>query len=710
MLKFLGGRKRSRNAVLLVFVGIMALSLVGFFSAWSGGAAGILRGSGGTDTAIAKVGGYEVTAKELKNALNSFGQQMSQGQGQTRQDDLKTLYDLYGQQVLDGLIRQKLILYEADQLNLGASDSEVQSRLRQIFTPWPGAEGYRMRLQQGGMTPDVFEENIRASIAQEHLRSFITAAVEVDPKAAEDDYRKSNTSYDVRWAEIDPEKFRDKVQVSDPDLRAYFDSHKDDFKITTEQRRAHYIFIDQNKAGEAIQIPDEELQRDFNPERYMKQVRVSEIVLNVPKAPAAESKDKTANANAGEQKSPGAEELLRKKAQDIAQRAQGAEGKPAEDFAKLAREFSEDPATKAKGGDLGWINKDDKRDTDDPLNRVFNMKQDEVSQPINRGNKYYLLKVTDRKMPTIADARDELLKAARSRTGYSKAVEIATEAEQNLKQSKDAAGVVADINKKYGAQMATVKELPFFAQGDTLPELGNASELESAIFELQNPNDVGDRLNVDKGFAIPQYLEKRDPHDATFEETKDKVEKTYRGVKAAEIAEQRAKELAKAQNGDDLKRMADGLGLKVDERPTLNASDSIGPLITETNRTPIYKLNVGEITKDPIKTDNNVYVVAVLKSRKDADMGAPFQKDRKSIEQRLLDEKRNVFFSTYLAMTQKQLNEQGKIKIYEDAIAATIDSGTAASGQSQPRTPSGPQSRPRRSPVGPQGSPLPGKR
>ncbi|HXU35752.1 MAG TPA: SurA N-terminal domain-containing protein [Blastocatellia bacterium] len=709
MLKFLGGRRRSRNALLLIFVGLMALSLVGFFSIGSGGAAGILRGSGGSDTPIAKVGGYEVTTKELKNALISFGQQIAQGQGQSRQDDLKTLYDLYGTQVLDSLIRQKLILYEADQLNLGASDNEVQTRLRQIFTPWPGAEGYRMRLQQGGMTPDVFEENLRASIAQEHLRSFITAAVEVDPKAAEEDYKKSNTSYDVRWAEIDPEKFRDKVQVSEPDLRAYFDGHKDDFKITTEQRRARYVFIDQNKAGEAIQIPDEELQRDFSPERYIKQVRVSQIVLNVPKAPAGEAKDKKAPEKAGDAKGPSAEELLRKKAAEIAQRAQGAEGKPGEDFAKLAREFSEDQATKAKGGDLGWINKDAKRDTDDPLNRVFNMKQDEVSQPINRGNKYYVLKVTDRKLPTIADAREELLKAARSRTGYSKAVEIATEAEQTLKQSKDAAAVAADINKKYGAQMATVKEPPFFAQGDTLPELASASEFESSIFELQNPNDVADRINVDKGFAIPQYLERRDPHDAVFEEVKDKVEKTYRGVKATEMAEQRAKEIAKAQNPDDLKKMAEGPGVKVDERPTLNASDSIGPLITEPNRAAIYKLNVGEVTKTPIKTDSNVFVVAGLKSRKDADMGAPFQKERKSIETRLLDEKRSTFFSTYLAMTQKQLNEQGKIKIYEDAIVAAIDSGTAASGQPQSR-PTAPSRTTRRSPLGPQGGVLPGKR
>ena len=119
-----------------------------------------------------------MTVQDLKAALTNFGQQISQGQGKNAKQDLNTLYDMYGPQVLDGLIRQKLILYQADQLNLGASDREVQSQLRQIpmFNPWPGPEGYRLRLQQQfgvGMTPVRFEDQLRGSIAQEHLRSFI---------------------------------------------------------------------------------------------------------------------------------------------------------------------------------------------------------------------------------------------------------------------------------------------------------------------------------------------------------------------------------------------------------------------------------------------------------------------------------------------------------------------------------------------------------
>ena len=708
MLKFLRGRKRSRNALLLIFVGVMALSLVGFFSAWSGGAAGLLRGAGGSETVVAKVGSYEVTAKELKDSLTNFGQQVSQGQGKTKQDDLATLYGLYGPQVLDNLIRQKLILYEADRLSLDATDNEVQSRLKQVFSPWPGSEQYRLRLQQAGITPVSFEGQLRASIAQEHLRSFITAAVELDPKLVEEEYRRNNTSFAVRWVEADPEKLRDKVQVTEADSRAYFDAHKADFRINSEQRHARYIFVDQNKAGEAIQVSDDDLKQDFDPDRMVRQVRVSKIVLNVPKQATDESKGKNAS-----EKKPDIEEEIRKKAQGIVQRAQGAEGKPAEDFAKLARELSEDSSTKNKGGDLGWINRSDKRDTDDPLNRVFNMQKDEVSQPIKKGDQYYILRVTDRRIPTFAEVRDDLLKAARSRKGYSKAVEIATEVEQKFKESKNGETVVAELNKKYGAQVTFVKDTPFFSEGDTLPELGSASEFESAIFELQNPGDVSDRMNVDKGFAIAQYVEKRDPHDPAFEEVKDKVDKAYRSDKARELALERAKEIAKARTPDELKQLGTSMGLKVDERTAVSGTDSIGPLVTDATRAPLYKLNPGEITKEPIKADSNVYVVAALIGRKDADMGEPFQKERKSIEQRLLDEKRNVYFSTYLALTEKQLKDAGKIKVYDEAVAAAVQSpGGAPTAASQPQLPASGGRAPRRRPSGAQGLPggLPGRR
>ncbi|HWP44929.1 MAG TPA: SurA N-terminal domain-containing protein [Blastocatellia bacterium] len=700
MLKFLSRRKRSRKALLWAFILLLALGLIVVFTPGPGG----LQGVASDDTAVAEVGDYEVTLKELRTTLSSYGQQLSQGQPGMQMNDLGFLYSIYGKQVLDGLIRQKVVLYEADRLNLKTTDQEVQERLRQIFNPWPGADAYRAQLRQSGMTPVQFEDSIRASIAEQKLRSYITAATRVSPQEVEEDYRRSNTSYMVRWVDVSADTFRDKVQFTDADLRAFFDARRSEFRIDTEQRRARYIFIDQNKAGETIQVSDDELRAEFNPERGVRQVRVSQIVLNIPKEPP---KRTDAQNPADQSAAPPAttpEEETRKKAEELIARAKGEGGKPAEDFAALARQYSEDAKSRAAGGDIGWVNKDDKRESDDPLNRVFSMQKDEVSQPIRKGDQFYILKITDRKLPTFEESREQLLKEARARKGYTKAVEIASEAAQRFKESKNAEAVAAELNSKHGAEVAVVRQTPFFAEGDSLPDLGAAAEFQSAVFDLENPGDITEYLSVNNGFAVAQYTEKRDPHDAEFEEVRSKVEDRYRTEKAREMAAEKARQLAGSASPDALKSAADAAGLKTDERAGLSGNDSIGPLVSEANRRAVYNLNPGEVTREPVKVESSdSYVVAALISRKDADMGEPFQKERKSIEERLLDSKRSTLFSAYMAQAQERLKREGEIKIYQDTIDSALASTSAVPGASPQSTgfPSTPgRTSPRRRPQG----------
>ena len=672
MLKFLSKRKRSRNLFLYGFIFLMTVGLIGFFSVAVSGEKGLFGGSISNDSAVAKVVGYKITVKEFRDQLAQFGQQM--GQGSTRFNDPASIYPMYGTQVLDGLIKQKLIQYEADELGLTATDDEVRDRIKQIFNPWPGGAQYKSTLLQRGTTPDQFEDELRASVSEEKLRSYVTAGVQVTEKEIEDDYRKNKTNYNMRWVEVTPDKLKNKVQVSQADLENYFNQHKQDFHVDSEQRRARYIFIDENKAGETVQISEDDLHKAFDPERGVKQVRVSQIEIKGPDDDAA-----------------------RKKADAVADRAKGSNGKPAEDFGALAREISEDAKTKAKGGDLGWVNKDDKREPDDPISRVFTMKKDEVSPPIKRGASYYILKVTDRKLPTFEESRAQLIKEAREQKKYSRAVDIAIDAEKRFKESKNADSVVAEINKQYGAQIASVRETPYFSQGDSVPELGpEAPAFESAVFQLSNAGEIGDHQNVKDGMAIPQYLDSKGAHDPSLDEVKSKVEDKVRLEKAKDLAGQNAKALAKAQSPDALKSMAESMGLTADERAGITGNDSIASLITEESRASIYKLNAGQVTPDPIKTESgDSYVVAAMLSRKDADMGDAFQKERKSIEDRLVNSKKDTIFSTFMTATEKRLKDQGKIKIYQSVIDNAMKAEIEATPQVPGAPPPGSGSRPR---------------
>lgn len=653
MLKFLSKRRRSQSLLLYLLIGLMCVGLIGFFTVVVSGEKGFFSGAASNDSTIAKVASYKITVQDMRDQLTAFSNQISQG-GAGGAQDVNSTYSMYGPTVLKGMIRNKLVLYEADQLGLMATDDEVRNKLGQLFNPWPGASEYKQRLLHAGYSsPEQFEQSLRAEISEEKLRSYITAGVQVTPQEVEDNYKKQNTNYDVRYVEVQPDNFKDKVQVTDNDLQTYFNSHKSDFHINGEQRKAKYLFIDQNKAGELVQVSDDDLKKDFNPERGVKQVRVSEIVLNVPKETSVQNSTP--------------DDETRKKAQALSDQAKGDNGKPGADFASLAKENSQDKS-KANGGDIGWVNKDDKRDSDDPLNRVFSMKVGEVSPPVKKGDKYYILKVTDRKIPTFEESKPQLLKEVRATKAYSKAVDVATDAEKKFKESKNADSVVAELNKQYGADILSVKETPFFNEGDKLPDLGVASDFESEVFQLQGTGEVGDKLNVTNGFAVPQFESKLGPHDPNFDEVKSKVEDAYRASKAKDLAKQKADELAKASNTDALKSMAEAAGLKPIDKPGISGNDPIGPLMTDSSRAAVYKLNDGQVTPAIKEDSGDSYVVVGLMHRKDADMGDAFKKQRASIESQLLQTKTGDLFETFLDSIQKQMTDEGKIKIYQSVL------------------------------------------
>jgi peptidyl-prolyl cis-trans isomerase SurA len=66
-----------------------------------------------------------------------------------------------------------------------------------------------------------------------------------------------------------------------------------------------------------------------------------------------------------------------------------------EDFAKLAREASDDPATRAEGGDLGYFGKDMLPKAIEEM--VFAMKVGEVRGPVRADRGFHVIKLIDRK-------------------------------------------------------------------------------------------------------------------------------------------------------------------------------------------------------------------------------------------------------------------------------------------------------------------------
>ncbi len=143
--------------------------------------------------------------------------------------------------------------------------------------------------------------------------------------------------------------------------------------------------------GSKVSITDADLQSYY--ERHMKtganaEIRVSHIFIAIPDdADAATVLEKEKQA-----------------------KALGERAKKGEDFAKLAKEFSEDRATRAEGGDMGFFGKD--MGLPKPIEElVFTMDKGQIGGPVRGNRGFSVLKVVERRAKDVkpfAEIRENL--------------------------------------------------------------------------------------------------------------------------------------------------------------------------------------------------------------------------------------------------------------------------------------------------------------
>ncbi len=653
MLKFFSRLERTRNTVLIIFAVLMVVSLV-FFYAPSRNAA-IADPMRSTDV-VAEVGDEDIMVSKLATLKENY-RQMFGGQFNMAQ---------FGgdRRILDGLIRQSVISQEAARLGLAASDAEVASEIRRTFRDptsgtFVGFDRYKDSVISRYGSIEEYERQVRDQIAAQKLEAFVTAGVRVSEDEVREDFRRRNTSFDLIYVPVTAEKLAAKLQPSDADLRAYYDSHQTDFRVLEDRKKISYIFVDQAKVGEKLDISDADLQSEYDKlpaENKQAGVRVQQIVLRVAR--------------------PDLDETVRTKAEELVKRARGDGGNAtAEEFAELARGNSEDPATAKNGGLIDGVVRKNVNKPDDPLQTTLTMTEGAISEPIKYGNSYYIFRRGESVPKSFADARQELLVSLRNRRSYAVAAQLAARIADRLKESKDVAQVASEFAAEANSASAKemIRETPFVKPGDTVPEIGSSPQFEEAIKPLANPNDVGERVSIKGGFAVPLLVAKKDPGIPDFEDVKEQVAERVRQEQARAKLEQTAREVINgAPEPSGLKAASERLGLTAE---TLNDYKLGSPLGEAGSSSAldeaILNLKTGEISREPIKVGNNWVVVGATK-RTDADL-AEFAKQSDSLTETMLEARRSQVYEDYISAIQQRMMAEGKIEIHESALAQLQD-------------------------------------
>ncbi|CAN5738001.1 hypothetical protein BH20ACI3_BH20ACI3_27370 [soil metagenome] len=658
MLKQLGRLKRTRSILIVGGTLIMAVSLIVFYA--PGRSARYLDPTKNTEV-IAKVGGDDITVAALARLRENY-QQMLGGQ--------MSLAQLGGnKRFLDGLIRDRVIAQEAARLELAASDAEVAERIRKQFTDasgqFVGLDKYKESIVARYGDVETFERNVSDAIAQEKLKAFVTSSVSVSDNEVQENYQRETTTMSLSYALLSSEKLGEKIQVSDDELRNHYEQHKTDYRILEPQKKIRYVFINQEKAGAKLQVSDKDLRDEFAglpAENKQAGVKVQQILLKVARQDL--------------------DQQVEEKAKDLIKKARGTSGQSTKEaFAELARGNSEDPVTAKNGGFLTRLVKKNPNKPDSLYDRAVDMEPGDISDiPIKHGGNWYILRRDEAVQQTFEEAKPTLLVSSRNRRAYAVAAKLAERAQARLKETKDPNKVALELAAEANMSPAEiVKETPYIKPGDDVPEIGSNQQFEAAIAPLNKPNDVGERTGVKGGFAIPMFVEKKEPRIPELEEIKDRLTQTLQQQRAKEQLEQEAKALLAAmKNVADIKAAGEKAGFEVGSEEDWKIGSGIGkagisPALDEV----AYGLKVGEITKTPIKVGDNWVIVGVTK-RVDADLAA-FASRRLEMTQSLLTERQTQLWDDYVSKVQEEMKRAGKIKIYQDVLAA-MEEGEPAVG------------------------------
>jgi len=288
---------------------------------------------------VARVNDTEISTNEFNQSFSNYRRRMQSIMG-AAYDPVQFDQLVVRREHLDNLIDQELITQTAKTLGLDVDDATLAEEIRKI--PAFQVEGqfntdvYQARLLSQGMTPKQFQAEMRSQFVFTELpkniaeSSFATSAEVKEFVGLLDQKRTFNTVL------VPAEALEPAPEFSDAEISAWHDSHTEDY-MSEEQVAIEYIELDAS-ALPAGAPPDEDYLRDqFEAQKARfitpEQREVSHILITVtPDASEAEI------------------ETARQTAEDLSKRAR--EG---EDFAELAKEYSQDQGSAASGGDLGWV-------------------------------------------------------------------------------------------------------------------------------------------------------------------------------------------------------------------------------------------------------------------------------------------------------------------------------------------------------------------
>ncbi len=445
--------------------GVIIVFILGFvyFSGTNSGS-----GSDASSQVVAKIGNDTISAPEFDRRYRAeLDRQQTQYQGKLSPELIRAL-DM-PRQVLDSMIDRILRLEAAKRLNLRVTDAEVAASVLafpelQENGHFMGDVKYERFLRANGYTPERFEEEVREGLVLQKYATMIKASILVPDKEVQREFSNRNEKASIEYIKIPSAKLESAVTVSDADLKAYLDKHKDRYQ-TAAQRKVKYLLVDRAKVRAKMKIPDDELKADYQRRASSFQIPEQAIAAHIL-------------IKVDPDKGPEVAAAAKQKAQDLLARAQ-----KGEDFAKLANENSDDPSGKGTGGQLPPFGRGQM--VPEFEQAAFEMKPGELRGPIKTQFGYHVIKLVAKTPPrvrTFEEVREQINAELAETRSQGETDRVARELADKVKGLKNPSD---DELRKLQSDVISYNEAPWSAKGDAVTGIGSNPRFSDEAWTLK---------------------------------------------------------------------------------------------------------------------------------------------------------------------------------------------------------------------------------
>jgi peptidyl-prolyl cis-trans isomerase D len=636
-------RDKAVRITLSVLLGLVGLSMVTYLIPTTGTGTGTTTDT----TVVASIGKEDLTAQQVSKQI----------QNMTKSRQLPAeLLAIYVPQIVQQMISERAMAYEANRLGIRVSSDETENAIVDSL-PAEIVKGGKVDsatldalLQQQGMTMGDLKNDMSRQLAISRLRQIVGEGVVVTPREIVDEFHRKNDKVRIDYALVAPAKYQAEAEPTDAEIKAYYDANKGSFQ-TPEKRSLAIILLDPNKIPAPIPS-DAELKKDYTAKqdtfRTPERVQARHILI----------KSDASNDSA-----------MKAKAEGLLKQIQAGG-----DFAKLATENSDDTGSKPQGGELGFIVRG--QTVPEFEKAAFSLQPGQTSGLVKTTYGYHIIQVEKHEQAHLAsfeEVKAQLTADAMQRAQSAGMQNIADKAVAELHKDP------LHPEKAAEALGTTVIHADNIQTGDPIPGIGVSKELSDAVAPLRKGEMTpGPIVLPGNKIVVASVMDYQAAHPASLEEAKADVRNRASQDKLQKILQQKSNELlAKAQAmGGDLTKAAKEMGIEVKTSPDVNRNAAIEGIGNAGTIPDAFTKPVGALL-GPFAVVGGRGVARIV-AQVPADLSAlPAQ--TAGIRDELKQQKSRDRSTLFEDGLKKRLQEQGKLKIHQDAITRLVQTYTTRS-------------------------------